>query len=324
VDGIRLDMTLFMRHVRGDGDPTADLPDGWTLAQWISSELRSVKPNAIIIAEDLQDNDWLTKTAADGGAGFSAQWSAAFVHPLRGVIEKEKDEWRDLEALREAIGQCFNGDPFQRVVYSESHDEVANGKARVPQEVSPMSPGDWFAQKRSSLAAALVMSSPGIPMLFQGQEFLQSGWFDDTDPLNWHLEEEHRGLVNLYRDLCNLRLNHSAVTRGLCGSGLNVYHVDNQNKVISWHRWDQRGPGDDVVVIANFSSRPLTNYRLGMPAAGVWRPRLNSDWSGYSPDFSGTLALETATDDQPCDGYGFSVSVELAPYTVLIYSQDRA
>jgi len=33
--------------------------------------------------------------------------------------------------VRDAIVYSYNGDAFQRIVYSESHDEVANGKARV-------------------------------------------------------------------------------------------------------------------------------------------------------------------------------------------------
>jgi hypothetical protein len=77
------------------------------------------------------------------------------------------------EALRDAITTIYNGDAFHRVIYTESHDEVANGRARVPTEVNPDDPTGWHAQKRSTVGAALVLTSPGIPMLFQGQEFLQ-------------------------------------------------------------------------------------------------------------------------------------------------------
>jgi len=79
----------------------------------------------------------------------------------------------------------YNDDAFDRVIYSESHDEVANGRARVPQEISPNDPKGWYARKRSTLAAAMVFTAPGIPMLFQGQEFLEGGWFRDTVPVDW-------------------------------------------------------------------------------------------------------------------------------------------
>lgn len=36
-----------------------------------------------------------------------------------------------------------------------------------------------------SYGGPLVFSAPGIPMLFQGQEFLEGDWFRDTVPLDW-------------------------------------------------------------------------------------------------------------------------------------------
>ena len=41
-------------------------------------------------------------------------------------------------------------------------------------------------------------------MLFQGQEFLEGGWFRDTVPVDWDKREEFRGIVRLYRDLIRL------------------------------------------------------------------------------------------------------------------------
>ena len=78
-----------------------------------------------------------------------------------------------------------NGAAVQRVIYTESHDEVANGHARVPEEIWPGNAGSWFSRKRSTLGAALVLSAPGIPMIFQGQEFLEDKYFRDVAPLDW-------------------------------------------------------------------------------------------------------------------------------------------
>ena len=100
-----------------------------------------------------------------------------------------------------------------------------------------------------------MFTAPGIPMLFQGQEFLEGEWFRDTVPLDWDLGEEFRGIVRLYRDLIRLRLNRAGTSRGLCGRGLEIFHVNDADKVIAFHRWDRGGPGDDVVVVANFANR---------------------------------------------------------------------
>ena len=122
---------------------------------------------------------------SDGGAGFGAQWCAEFVHPIREVLIAPDDAHRHMATVAHAITHHYNGDPFERVIYTESHDEVANGKARIPHEIAPGDPAHWAAQKRSTLGAALVFTAPGIPMLFQGQEFLQGEWFQDTVPLDW-------------------------------------------------------------------------------------------------------------------------------------------
>ena len=81
VDGLRLDMTLFMRNVRGNGDPGGDLPDGWSLVQWINREVRERYPGRVTIAEDLQNDDRITKPVDQGGAGFTAQWVLALCIP---------------------------------------------------------------------------------------------------------------------------------------------------------------------------------------------------------------------------------------------------
>src|SRR4029077_5410761 len=136
-------------------------------------------------AEDLQNNKWITKEVSSGGASFTSQWDGNFVHPIRQAVITSEDEHRSLVAIRDALCYRYNDDAFDRVIYSESHDEVASGKARVPQEVNPKDPKGWNSQKRSTRAAAMGFTAPGIPMLFQGQEFLEGEWFRDTVPVDW-------------------------------------------------------------------------------------------------------------------------------------------
>ncbi len=197
VDGLRFDGTVYIRTSHGPG--SADLPDGWSLLQAINTQVAQRFPGRITIAEDLQNNKWLTKEVGAGGAGFGSQWDSNFVHPIRQAVITPQDEQRSLAAIRDAICYRYNDDAFDRVIYSESHDEVANGRARVPQEVNPKDPKGWYAQKRSTLAAAMVFTAPGIPMLFQGQEFLEGEWFRDTIPLDWDQRDEFHGIVRLYR-----------------------------------------------------------------------------------------------------------------------------
>jgi 1,4-alpha-glucan branching enzyme len=321
VDGLRMDMTLYIRSVRADGEP--NLPDGWSLCQWINSEIREKFPRKIVIAEDLQDNEWLTKPAGEGGAGYSAQWDARFVHPVREAIITPDDAHRDMYRLADAVQFKYNNDAFQRVIYTESHDEVANGKARVPHEIDSGDPTGFWAQKRSTLGAALVFTAPGIPMLFQGQELLEGEWFRDTVPVDWDRRDEFRGLVRLYRDLIKLRLNRTGESRGLTGQHVQITHVHDDMNMLVFRRWMEGGPGDDVMVVANFQREPRENYTIGFPAGGAWKLLLNSDWTGYSEQFTGYPSGDVVAEPGEYDGLPFQATLGIGPYSVLIFSQPH-
>jgi 1,4-alpha-glucan branching enzyme len=232
------------------------------------------------------------------------------------------DEARDLDKVIGALKTRYDGDAFKRVVYSESHDEVANGKARVPEEIWPANADSWPSKKRATLGAGIVFTSPGIPMIFMGQEFLQYGWFDDRFQLDWSLLNRHGGIHDLFRDLIRLRRNWFDTTRGLGGNNVNVHHVNHSDKLIAWHRWTQGGPRDDVIMLANLADRAWPAYRIGLPRGGSWRVRFNSDWSGYSPAFGDYPANDRSADAQPRDGMGFSPDLSIGPYTLIVLSQD--
>ena len=323
LDGLRFDMTLYIRNVRGDeGDPGDALAEGWSLLQEINGEIRERFPGRLTIAEDLRNKAEITGAVEHGGAAFGAQWDAQFVHPVREVLVAPEDHARHMATVAHALGHHYNGDPFQRVIYTESHDEVANGKARVPHEIAPGDPGHWAAQKRSTLGAALMFTAPGIPMLFQGQEFLQGEWFQDTVPLDWDQSDEFHGIVRLYRDLIRLRLNRGGATRGLCGRGLKIQRVDEERKLVAFHRSDRGGVGDDVVVVASFSHEAREVYRIGFPHEGLWQLRLNTDWQGYSDDFHDFSSQDVTAGPVECDGMPFSAEIAIGPYSALVYSQD--
>jgi 1,4-alpha-glucan branching enzyme len=319
VDGIRFDCTQFIRTI--DGSPDQDLPEGWSLLQWINSQISQKYPGRITIAEDLQNYTLLTRDVEDGGGGFGSQWDAMFVHPIRQAVIAPEDEQRSIAAIRDAICYRYNDDAFERVIYSESHDEVANGKARVPQEINPNDPKGWYARKRSTLAAAMVFTAPGIPMLFQGQEFLEGDYFRDTTPLDWEQNKEFQGIVRLYRDLIHLRLNRDGLTAGLGGQFTQVHHLNDESKVIAFHRWNKGGPADDVVVVANFFNGSRDDYVIGFPAAGLWKLRFNSDWNGYSNDFMSHQSSDVIAEEGQYDGFPFHASLSIGPYSALIFSQ---
>jgi 1,4-alpha-glucan branching enzyme len=323
VDGLRWDMSVYIRTVNGNHqDPTDEIKEGWTLMQWIHDDIQKEFPGAFTIAEDLSNSEWLVRGTDGGGAGFNAQWDAAFVHPVRGILIAVDDAQRDLNAVVGALKCCYDGDAFKRVIYSESHDEVANGKARLPSEIDPAGPGSYPAKKRSLLGAALTLIAPGVPMLYQGQEFLEDEWFRDSVPVDWAKKEHFAGIYQAYRDLIALRLNKQGFSKGLTGAHIETHHVDHDRKIMAIHRRDDGGPGDDVIVVINLSHTPVDECVVGVPSAGTWHVRFNSDSTHYSGDFQNHRAPDFNPLAEPADGLGFRILTGLAPYSILILSQD--
>jgi len=319
-DGLRWDSTVNIRTQNNGGG--GNIADGWSVMQYINNEIDAAMPWKISIAEDLQNNSWMTKTTGAGGAGFDSQWDAAFVHPIRAAIIEQNDANRDMNAVRDAIATVYNGDSVDRVVYTESHDEVANGSARVPEEIWAGNASSWFSKKRSTLGAGIVFTSPGVPMIFQGQEFLEDGFFADTDPLDWTKATTFSGITALYTDLVSLRKNTAGKTAGLGGKNVNVHHVNNTGKVIAYHRWKNGGNGDDVIVVANFSGTGYSSYNIGFPSSGLWKVRFNSDWNGYDSGFGNWNAYDTTANSGAKDGMGYNANVGIGPYSVIILSKD--
>lgn len=320
IDGLRVDGTIFIRTADWSGHKP--IPEGYTFLQELNALVRQRFPGRLLIAEDLRDDPGMTRDIPAGGAGFHTQWDGKFAYEIRRAVITPVDEDRSMQSVAEAIATRYNGDAFQRVIYSESHDEVANGKARVPHEINKADESGWHARRRSTLAAALVFTAPGIPMLFQGQEFLEGGWFRDDIPLDWDRSHTFRGIVRLYRDLIALRRGHGGPARGLRGQGVRMHRVDEDHKVLAFLRWDRGGPGDDTVIVANFHHEPWHGYTIGFPAQGRWEIRFRSDAATYAEGFHGDVRDVVIVEPADYDGLPCRGIVELAPYSVLVLSQD--
>ncbi|MGH3546995.1 MAG: alpha-amylase family glycosyl hydrolase [Pseudonocardiaceae bacterium] len=322
LDGLRLDATAAIRNATGGSDPGQDIPDGWRLLQTINDDVATAQPWKIRIAEDMRNNEWVTKPTAEGGAGFPAQWDPDFVVQVRQALLPPDDAARSMAGVAAAVTRRYDGQALTRVVFTESHDADANGGERVPEAIDPGHADSWWSKKRSTLGAALVLTAPGIPMLFQGQEFLENLWFADSRPVDWAKKDTFAGILALYRDLIRLRRDLEGHTRGLRGEGVQVHHVNDVDKVLAYHRWKDGGRQDDTVVLVNFANRAYDSYVIGLPRSGVWRVRFNSDWSGYDDTFGDHHSLDCTTWPQPRDGLPWSGNISIGPYTALILSQD--
>ena len=77
-----------------------------------------------------------------------------------------------------------------------------------------------------------------------------------------------------------------------------------------------------MIVVINLSHHDVPDCGVGVPAGGVWRVRFNSDSTLYSDDFNDRLAADFTALAEPADGLGFRILTGLAPYSIVILSQD--
>lgn len=327
VDGLRFDDTI---DIRTFGQSRTTNNEGVLLLQEINSAYRNTdpkQPEKISIAEDLQSSGDVTLQSGPAALEFNSQWDDTMVNTMRGVITQVNDSDRDMFAVKAALEKKMAGDAFSRVIYTENHDQVGHppGQNRLPTMIDVNNHESIFAKKRSTLAAAIMLTSPGIPMIFQGQEMLETRAFGFNTPTNLDFgraeDPNFKGIVQMYRDLIALRRNLAGKTRGLTGQNLNVFHTDNGNKTLAYHRWENGGPGDDVVVVANFSHVPIESLNIGFPRGGTWHVLFNSGATVYDPGFVNGDSFDTRANPGSKDGLNFNGNVGIGSYSVVILSQ---
>ena len=275
VDGFRYDEVSVIRNEGGE--------HGRLFCQYVTDTCHYVKPQAIHIAEHWPVEEHIVRSTATGGSGFDATQNDGLREALRDAIREAaagSTVFVDMDRIARELGSPILTDDWRAVQCSENHDIVYRDRG---QRIARMADGSdsrsWYARSRSRVALGLTLTAPGIPHIFMGQEFLEDKqWHDEPGSvfqISWEGLASDRSMADFLRfsrELIALRRHRP----GLKGTGLNVYHVHNANRVLAFQRWVP-GEGHDVVVIASLNENTYHNYWLGFPAAGHWREIFNSD-----------------------------------------------
>jgi len=320
-DGIRVDSTGTMRTCQNQM-----ILEAWTLLQECTDLIYHLGAHKYIIAEDLQGYDHINFVA-----GFHSQWDPGFFHTLYHTVKTPNDNDRNLSQLSNAVLTRYTGSAFSRIIYTENHDTIPeNRENRLPIAISPHCIDDpknhgFYAYRRTMIATTLLFSTPGIPMLLQGQEFFETACPNWPIPptINWENRDKFSHIYDTYQKLVKLRTNTDGKTRGLSGSGIRIFHLNEIAKVMAIHRFERGGTGDDVIVVLNFSNKVFPSYKIGLPRPGKWHFRYQISSDKYDPVYGEkkkTECVETETGFY--DGFFWAVSLELSNYDGLILSQD--
>lgn len=251
LDGLRWDATSEIKNK----------PGGWEAMRDILWNVRQEFPSKILICENLP----YEKEAVESG-NFHSGWWVDLHHELESAFKAEGHA--DLGEVKHGINGGDYSRPTKRVVYAMSHDECRNGGSYLVSEFGGRR--NWNAHAKSRAAAAVCLMSPGIPMIFQGEELAQDGWFDDNydHAVDWAYEHDSDGarMRNLYQDATKVRWDHEALRRGT----LVWSHEDHQNKVLAYRRdWQ----GQHVLVVVNFSPDNFGGHSYGV------QPGLEGQWT---------------------------------------------
>ncbi len=156
-----------------------------------------------------------------------------------------------------------------------------------------------------------------------GGEFGQEREWSHDRALDWHLLEEpdHAGLQRLVRDLNTLYRESPALHALDCEpAGFAwIEGGDTENCVFSYER---RGPdGERAVVVANMTPVVRHDYAIGMPHAGAWRERLNTDAAIYGGSNIGN-AGRVAAEAIPLHGRPASARLTLPPLATIVLEPE--
>jgi 1,4-alpha-glucan branching enzyme len=216
---------------------------------------------------------------------------------------------------------------WRAVTCIENHDLVLAGRdPRLPALADPSNHRSWYARSRSRVATAILLTAPGIPQLFMGQEFGEdrpwdvdprgpnllswAGLDDPSDPtMRDHLRFTH-DLIRLRHDLPALRSDN-----------VHAFHHSDTDRVIVYHRW-REASGDDVVVVASFSETTWRGYEIGFPFPGFWRERFNSDAYDHwlNPQVAGNSGGIVA-QDRGLHGFAASAPIVIPANGVVVFSR---
>ena len=322
VDGLRVDAVASMLYLDYSRQPGEWVPNRYggrenleavdflrALNQTISAEA----PGAFTSAEESTAWGGVSRPVSEGGLGFAFKWNMGWMHDTLLYFQRDPvhRKWHHDELTFAMIYEYS-----ERFIMPLSHDEVVHGKRSLLGRM----PGDeWQRFANLRLLLAYQFTRPGKPLVFMGTELAPYEEWDHDRSLPWHLPvydpqraafgRFFEALGRIYRETPPLwRRDHDPEGYAWIEPG------DRENSVLSYLRRDGE---EALVVVLNLTPAPRDDYRIGVPSAGRWVERLNSDAHEYG---GSGYATRAAVDSEPIAWHGYpqSVGLRLPPLAALV------
>lgn len=323
VDGFRYDEISVLLNLGGES--------GASFCRDLTGTLRFERPRCLQNAEHWPPTADVVRSTSQGGFGFDVVQHDALRSAMRSAIEQcsfGATANVNLDAIAGALFPPNMDHGWRAVTCIENHDIVKQGnEQRIPRIADGSNPRSWFARSRARVANSILLTTPGIPQLFMGQEF-----FEDKQ-WNWDLAQNlliwwdgvngaDKAMVNHLRftqDLIRLRWRQPA----LRSDSVRAFHVHNGDRVIAYHRWIE-GQGRDVIVVASLNDNTWWSYNIGFPRSGRWLEVFNSDvydnW--VNPVVAGNGGAIDA-HGSPAHGFPASANIVIPANGVVVFALDQ-
>ena len=195
---------------------------------------------------------------------FDAGWHVDFHHGIEQIFGGQQ---RGIDVYQAINGGSY-GAVYNRIVYSVGHDEARNGGNYNAQRFGGRN--SWDSRAICRAFGALQFFVPGIPMIWQGEEFLQDRDFSQEDAWHspqWSYQTDGVGsqMQKMYQDAVNVRKGYTSLRYG----GLGWAHNITADKVIAFTRTDSVN-GQKTLVVANFSATTWANHSFALGTGNVW------------------------------------------------------
>jgi 1,4-alpha-glucan branching enzyme len=317
IDGLRVDAVasmIYLDYSREEGGWVPNVNGGRenleavALLQEVNATAYKTVPGIVTIAEESTAWPGVTRPTDTGGLGFGLKWNMGWMHDTLGYLAHDPIHRRyHHNEMTFPLVYAFT----ENFVLPLSHDEVVHGKGSLLRKM----PGDrWrqLATLRSYLA--FMWASPGKQLIFMGAELGQESEWSESRDLDWWLLDlpDHAGLQRLVRDLNTTYRDLPALWSQDADASAFTWLVadDSDANVFAFARFGS--DGSVLACIANFSPVPHDRYKLGLPRAGVWTERLNSDAGTYAGTGVGNMGQVVATAD-PHRGQPASTTMQVPP-----------
>ncbi len=330
IDGLRIDAVasmIYLDYSRKEGEWIPNKYGGRenleaiSMIKRLNEEVYRMFPDAQTIAEESTAWPMVSKPVDAGGLGFGMKWNMGWMHDTLEYFCKDniyrKYHHNDLTF---SFLYAFT----ENYVLSLSHDEVVHGKGSLLTKM----PGDeWQKFANLRLLFGYMYAHPGKKLLFMGAEFGQWNEWDHDSELDWEALQykPHKQIKRWMRELNYFYKSEPILyEKDFDADGFEwIDHNDSEQSVISFLRKGAKQE-DCILLACNFTPVPRHDYRIGVPAGGVWKEALNSDSEQYGGSGVCNNCEGVEAEPMPRHGRDLSISITLPPLAIIYMKRDVA